>query len=717
MARSPCVVCGSKKWRYAGEGTISCEEGHIDQNYRHEVNEVAYNTEGMIVLTQQKKTTRRRGVRTKRKSEADPVHLSGPKGRYFYIQTQQLVLRLQIQALVTLWKLPHTEFETACKDVWAYHLLLLPEPILAAPIVSQPDDDGSDNDGNGTNNSEPDIGPKASDYTGGEAKTNSGPSDPSRSDRDGRVEHSSSPESSSDENKDPSSSKTSRQLDPDPELAKLLLREIEDSGTGSSSSESESGGRGKRRERAIFGKKPIYGSPAANIAVLVVACWVLRIPVIYMDFIRLIESYELPYLETLRLLDKTWLAPLTSQTWSALSPSLPPTTARLHRLASRLARNMYRRYGIAVPQFNFPPMLWRGVRQFCGNATLYALSRIICAALEVPFTLSRTLAPKVTRVRRKDGWLFKGDNAPPELSAVCAIIVALKMVYGLDNRGPRHPTDSEDPAAALPEVGELLAALRTSMERQKQTRAAFLTSNSERSVLDLNETEIDDYLDFAETALLRSDGTPHFVDKRKGPDYRLIMEQYRLQEREDEPRQPAWGEELHQVSERLEQNPVISQSRNSPSLSTRSMSNRRTTSESRAPSPSNAGPVPPAAVYTVFNSHDILGSLPHSYELVLEVGAKWVGAGKEDVAALVDTYERRLLKWDAAIKAQSKESRRNARGGYEDDDIEISDRESEGRGRPGPRKESVTRKTSARPSRSQDLDEDYDAAESASSDE
>ncbi|KAG8948116.1 hypothetical protein FRC04_010028 [Tulasnella sp. 424] len=681
MARSPCVICGSKKWRYAGEGSIVCGEGHIDQNYRHEVNEVAYNAEGMTVLTQRKKTNRKRGVRKPRKSEVDPVHLYGPKARYFYIQTQQLVLRLQIQALVRLWKLPQTEFETICRDIWTYHLLLLPEPVVAAPILFRPDDDDTpDEETNDGNGAEPPTDPKASTAPGGKAGARSESSGPSSSDRTGQREHSSSSESSSDENKDPSSSKTSRQLDPDPELAKLL-REISDSDTESTSSESEPEGKRKRRERAIFGQKAIYGSPAANIAVLVVACWMLRIPVIYMDFIRLIESYELPYLETLRLLDKTWLAPLTSQTWSALSPSFPPTTVRLHRLASRLARNMYRRYGVCVPRSNFPPVLWRSVRQFHGNATLYALSRVLCAALEIPFTLSRALAPKITRVRRKDGLVLKGDNAPPELSVVCAIIVVLKMVYGLDNRGPRHPTNPEDPATSLPDVEEFLKTLRTSMDGQKKSRAAFLSSTSDRSVLDLNETEIDDYMDFAETALLRSDRKPwkDVNDKRKVPDYSLIMEQYSLQGREDVPRKPAWGEDLPAVSERLWRNPIVPQSENSPGSSTRPTSSGRATPQSRTPSPSNANPIPPAALYTMFNSHDILGSLPHPYELVLEVAAKWVGVGKEDVAALVDTYERRLLKWDAAIKAQSKKNRSKARSGYEDDDVDLSDGEERDR--------------------------------------
>ncbi|KAG9018840.1 hypothetical protein FRB90_009127 [Tulasnella sp. 427] len=686
---------------------------------RHEVNETAFNEGGVVLLAKRKKTDRKRGIRKPRKSEADPAHLYGPKARYFYIQTQQLILRLQVQALVKLWQLPDVEFETVCRDVWAYHLLLLPEPVVAAPIVSK----------SGGEKLEVDDGAKDDEgffsyiENAGEANrkagNQSGPSVPNGSNKVEESDQSpstSESSSESDETKDPSASKINRPLDPDPELAKLL-REISDSETESNSSESESEGTQKRRERAIFGAKGIYGAPAANIAVLMVACWMLRIPVIYRDFIKLIESYELPYLETLRLLDKSWQKPLTSQMWGALSPSFPPTTARLHRLASRLARNMYRRYGIVVPQFNFPPVLWRAVREFHGNATLYTLSRTICATLELPFTLSRYLAPKITRVRRKDGLVFKGDNAPPELSVACAIIVALKMIYGLDNRGPRHPIDSEDPAAALPDIEDLLATLKASKEHQKNSRSAFLASNAERSVLDLNITEIDDYLDFAETALLRSDGTawkdPN--EKRKLSNYGIILERYQLQEREDDPRHLAWDETQPPPPERLRKNTIIPRSDDHPSPPRRRMSitSTRSTPESRTPSPGSKAPLLPAAQYTVYNSHDILGSLPYDYEVILEVASKWVGVGKEDVAALVDTYERRLLKWDTAIRVQSKKSRSKSRDSNGDEESNVSDGETtERRGRPGKRSRegSVARKSGAKPRRMKSSDEDYDAA-------
>lgn len=192
--------------------------------------------------------------------------------------------------------------QTICRDVWAYHLLLLPEPVVATPLIFKRE---NENPADADSDAEDDGFPSM---------------DFAKSGHGDQLEESSS-ESSSDEDKDQSASKGSRPLDPDPELAKLL-REMSESDTESTSTDSESGAKQKRRERMIYGKKPLYGSPAANIAVLMIGCWMLRVPVLYMDFIRIIESYELPYLETIRLLDDSWRDPLTAQTWSALSPSV-----------------------------------------------------------------------------------------------------------------------------------------------------------------------------------------------------------------------------------------------------------------------------------------------------------------------------------------------------------------------------------------------------------
>ena len=86
-----------------------------------------------------------------------------------------------------------------------------------------------------------------------------------------------------------------------------------------------------------------FGShgPANNIALLMVACWTLRLPIMYMDLIRfdchilctfarfsvepmfrLIESYDLPYLEPLHHLPQSMIRHLTKHNAQALSPAV-----------------------------------------------------------------------------------------------------------------------------------------------------------------------------------------------------------------------------------------------------------------------------------------------------------------------------------------------------------------------------------------------------------
>ena len=94
---------------------------------------------------------------------------------------------------------------------------------------------------------------------------------------------------------------------------------------------------GRRRKLNPFGSH----GPANNIALLVVACWTLRLPIMYMDLIRFgchilcslagfsaepvfrsIESYNLPYLEPLHHLPQSMTRHLTKHNVQALSPAV-----------------------------------------------------------------------------------------------------------------------------------------------------------------------------------------------------------------------------------------------------------------------------------------------------------------------------------------------------------------------------------------------------------
>jgi len=71
-----------------------------------------------------------------------------------------------------------------------------------------------------------------------------------------------------------------------------------------------------------------------------------------------------------------------------------------------------------------------------------------------------------------------------------------------------------------------------------------------------------------------------------------------------------------------------------------------------APNPSNdeqptlpSAPATPGRRYSIYASQDILGTLPRSYELVLDIAARWVGVGREDVGTVVERFEKRAGAW------------------------------------------------------------------------
>jgi RNA polymerase I-specific transcription initiation factor RRN7 len=62
------------------------------------------------------------------------------------------------------------------------------------------------------------------------------------------------------------------------------------------------------------------------------------------------------------------------------------------------------------------------------------LSKTVAHVLSLPRVLHYTLAPRLTQVKADDPDSHKYDNVPPELALLVAVIIVLKMVYGLDGQ-------------------------------------------------------------------------------------------------------------------------------------------------------------------------------------------------------------------------------------------------------------------------------------------
>lgn len=191
----------------------------------------------------------------------------GDRARYHYFQCLQLVLRCQIKSLIELWKLP-PEFEvrphspvrriiinssqTVCRDTWALHLSTLPHVISSESLLN-------------TEDGESEPSPPIKHLPRREPAHSNGS-------RDLKSEGSDS------ESIDSSSSEEEE----DPELEALL----EHLSASSGEDDSDQPPAPIEHTHPVRKARGVHELPANNIAVLILACWTLRIPVTFRDFTK-----------------------------------------------------------------------------------------------------------------------------------------------------------------------------------------------------------------------------------------------------------------------------------------------------------------------------------------------------------------------------------------------------------------------------------------------
>ncbi|KAH9943461.1 uncharacterized protein BXZ73DRAFT_40601 [Epithele typhae] len=601
--RRECLVCGSRQWHKEPQsGVVTCSEGHVLQNYRNESSAREITEIGPHAV--HKRTLNKRQKKQKL-SKADPKFYHGERARFHYFQCLQLILCMQVEAITRIWELP-PEFETVCRELWALHLSLLSSPPIAESLLHLQGKEGAGANGSQTRQ------PK-------EGDTPQGRDSDSKSD-EGSAQNVSLGSSSS------SSESVSEESDRDDDLEALMRENSESSSTDEEESAEE---RAQRKDSESMRRKARQfvqsDAPVSTLSILVVACWTLRIPVMYNDLLRLVEGYEVPYLDTLRLLSESMTSHLTRQTTQALSPNHVPSTLSLHHLCSRLGRLLYASYGILTPEMNAAPILWRAVRSLQGTPVLYALAKRLAHILSIPLTLHRSLSPALMKQKKRDPTYHIHDSAVPEVALIACAIVVLKLVYGLDGNA-RRPSEPEDPANALPTLSELLAAIREAeLEEAKHPTPASMGTST--SALDMDGAMMDAYLDFCQRALLpREDRMPGMLynfplcegvgnattSRNKKPE-------------EAQPRQP------------YVPNAVPSED------------------------PSEV-PRKPGEQYTIYHTQDILGTLPEDLELVVSSAARWAGVDVLYVSGVVERVERRFeIWWETLRKRERRAELENAK--------------------------------------------------------
>ncbi len=222
--------------------------------------------------------------------------------------------------------------------------------------------------------------------------------------------------------------------------------------------------------------------------------------------------------------------------------------------------------------------------------------------------------------------------------------------------------DPLDPAAAFPTLDKYTSALRAEWETQARSSESLIDSRSLRQLgsrsmsltrsdglycrvaSDLTDGEMDRFLEFCQTALLRPESNPSISNGRIlssmkcgeliKPDFDSFTRMFPLGERA--------RSDLAQVI--------------TPSgmQSVYSIEPQCDSSQGERGFTSTATPerILPGQRHHIFHSSDILGSLAPQFAIVLDTAAKWIGLGREDVAAMVETFERRLYKWANVIERE-----------------------------------------------------------------
>ncbi|KAJ1311442.1 hypothetical protein OPQ81_009931 [Rhizoctonia solani] len=569
MAIPTCPICTSRKWRKApGTGELICSEGHVLQGYRNETNEVTDMGAHTVHRRQLRVGRRRREAVDK----GNPDIYYGPRARYLYYQCRQLILRYQIESLVSSWELPK-EAKNICRTIWLLALDVLPQPPPPQPWLHAQNEDGSEREG----------------LTQEKGNFGEEPID--------TAENTDEPEGSSDDEVD-IEAQMNREIE-------NLLREASETDSNPDIKKLDAS-EGQR----TYNKKTrytLYDSVAANVSILVLTCWWLRVPVVYSDFANLINSYQLPYLSVIPLLPENMQKHLSIALRQELTPPHAPTVAALHVITRRIARRLHLVHGVDIPEVNAAPILWRAVRAFRGPPILYTMAKLLMERLKVPLTIHPALAPAPAPGLKK----YAGDWAPIEVTIASVIIICLKLVYGFQDAINVVP-EGDDPAACFPPFVDYIAALRQEKEEQHRSFDRLLSLDSERTADTLTEKELDRYLDVAERALQVS-----HLGRLKSMPFKDLMSIY---------------EQVHTETS-VPTHPAYVQDNSIAPESLRRLDSRHGCDETE---------VLPGEILNIWSPEDPLGALPSNYALLVHTASTWSGVHSSNINHLVATLERRL---------------------------------------------------------------------------
>ncbi|SPO21798.1 uncharacterized protein UTRI_01288_B [Ustilago trichophora] len=315
-------------------------------------------------------------------------------------------------------------------------------------------------------------------------------------------------------------------------------------GTDAGSSRPDPSGRQekrKRRRRHIpsWATKHAVGKAQAEIlhlaivpttiSIIYLSLHLLKIPVFWGDLVKLISSYSLPYLNVVHSLPLSLTRFLNKDNvhHHHLDTDAVPSITTFHLHTLNVADLLHRTYGIDFGQGNVSGQLARLVEGMLLPPTFYVATKKVLDMVGkgVGPDLLPTLAHKQNPSAQRQGQSVDKEahtrlpgaaqlqRVPKEFVLMAALLVVIKMRYGLDGRdrveslpAASHPdSKGSDGISCAPLLEPWLSALDARKKRHMDSReAATEIDPSELEALHMTSEQIAAYASFAEENLILS---------------------------------------------------------------------------------------------------------------------------------------------------------------------------------------------------------------------
>ncbi|KAJ2784872.1 hypothetical protein GGI15_002125 [Coemansia interrupta] len=185
-------------------------------------------------------------------------------------------------------------------------------------------------------------------------------------------------------------------------------------------------------------------------AIIYLAFVWMRLPVMHADLLRLLGEERIPYASAHQLLPESIVSRLGKGFMAMFVPHFTPTLERFQATVRGFESFYRKHYSLAFAPIDGPVLVLSFLRRLNIGIALY----------EPVMRLLELTGENTLSMRRKNG------KRKPEVRVLAAIVVMLKLHYGLDEIERQQPTTDEDGCINLPPLNEFLSQWRQNWERQ-----------------------------------------------------------------------------------------------------------------------------------------------------------------------------------------------------------------------------------------------------------